>query len=273
MSTTYKHSSVDGKNRPTVAIERSGPVCVLTLNRPRALNALTLGMLEEFEARLDEVEADAELRTVVLAAAGARAFCVGADLKFMAADPAGGNVNALVDAMHRVFGRIEHFGRPVIAAIHGYCLGGGLELALTADLRIAADGARFGLPEVKVGSLPGGGGTQRLTRLIGPARAKELMFTGDPIDAAEACRIGLVNHVVPAESLVPETMALAGRIATGAPLSLCRIKEVLAGVADREMEEGLQLERRSHDALQDTADRQEGTRAFMEKRTPNFTGR
>lgn len=253
---------------------REGPIVILSLNRPEALNALTVDLLENLEHALNESAADSGVRAVVITGSGPRSFCAGADLKALTREGGGrAQIDALVDAMHRVFERIERFDRPVIAAIQGYCLGGGLELALSADLRVAADDARLGLPEAKIGTIPGGGGTQRLSRLVGPARAKELMFTSEPIDAVEARRIGLVNRVVPATSVIGETMALAALIAKCAPLSLRAIKEAVTASVDVDLETGLQLERACHDALQDTADRGEGIRAFLEKRLPVFCGR
>lgn len=264
---------IESKTRP-VLWAQEGAIGILTLNRPEALNALTIESLEELERHLDQAAANPAVRVIVLAARGEKAFCVGADLKVLAREYEGRSaVDALVDTMHRVYACLECFERPVIAAIQGYCLGGGLELALTADLRVAAESARFGLPEAKIGSLPGGGGTQRLPRLIGPARAKELMFLCEPIDANEAHRIGLVNRIVGAASLLEGATALAATIAQRAPLSLRKIKEAVRGSMDLELEAGLRLERSCHDYLQDSADRREGVQAFLEKREANFVGR
>ncbi len=254
--------------------ERRGPVGIATLNRAAALNALTVEALAALERCLDEAESDASLRAVVVTGAGEKAFCVGADLKALASEYAGDEPPAgLTAAIHRVFGRLESCSRPVVAAIRGYCLGGGLELALAADLRVAAADARFGLPEARIGSIPGGGGTQRLPRLIGLARAKELMLTGEQIDAAEAYRIGLVGRVVPATALLDEAVGLAAGMTRLAPLALARIKEAANGAADLPLEQGLRLEQACHDSLWTSEDRREGIRAFLEKRDPDFRGR
>ncbi len=253
-------------------VERDGAVALVTVNRPAVLNALNRATLAELARAFDELGADAGVRAIVITGAGPKAFVAGADIGELAvASPAEGR--ALARTGQAVFDRIERLGTPVIAAINGFALGGGCELAMACTLRLAADTAKLGQPEINLGLMPGYGGTQRLPRLVGPTRALEILLTGAPIGAAEAERIGLVNRVVPAADLLTEARALAARLAAQAPAAVAAIIDVVHQGAGIPLAEACALEAAAFGLLLATEDSKEGTRAFLEKRPARFQGR
>jgi enoyl-CoA hydratase/carnithine racemase len=246
-------------------------VAVAWLNRPHALNAMSNQLMEELDASVAEV-ADSDARVFILAGRGERAFCAGADIKEF--KPVATTVEARAGHYRRdVTGRIERLAMPTIAAVHGYTLGGGLELALSCDMRIAAENTLFGFPETGLGTFPGTGGTQRTPRLIGRSRAMWMIFTGQRIDAAEALRVGLVNAVVPTAELMARTMQTAGMIAANAPLGVRYAKESILRGEKVSLEEGMRIETDLNMFMDTTDDYVEGARAFGERRKPVFKGR
>jgi enoyl-CoA hydratase len=250
---------------------REGAVALLTLNRPQSLNALNASLLDELRQAILQVRDDSRLRAVVITGTGSRAFAAGADLKDLSAMPPVA-MQAYAQAGQRVFALIEHLGKPVVAAINGFALGGGCELAMACTVRIAADTARFGQPEVNLGLMPGFAGTQRLVRLVGKGRALDLLLTGRQIDAADALRIGLVERVVPAAAVVSEALTIAGELAAKPPLAVRSILEAVHRGTETTFEAGQALEAALFGLLASTADMREGTAAFLEKRTPVFKG-
>ena len=247
-------------------------VATVTLNRPDAMNALDPETETELLDCWQRIRTDDAIRVVILTGTGERAFCTGADLKKTMPPPESYASLAFGKGDVDIASQLAT-EKPVICAINGYALGGGLELALACDIRIAADHARFGLPEVRVGSIPGAGGTQRLPRTIGASDAMLLLLTGDHIDAAEALRLGIVSRVVPAADLIREAEAIAGRIAANAPLSVRAIKRLVHQGRSMPLEVAIAQERLTWGALRDTEDRIEGRRAFAEKRKPVYRGR
>ena len=261
----------DGEGgRPLVAVSRDAHVATVTLARPEAHNALSTALCEALLDALEEVAADGGVRAVVLAGEGP-SFCTGADLKERR-----GKSLAFMRRHNRLIAgaanAIAALPQPVVAALHGYVLGGGAELALACDFRVAAEGCRIGFPETALGIIPGAGGTQRLPRLVGPTAAKELIFTGRRLDAAEALRIGLVSEVAPEGRAGEAARALAARIAASAPLAVAAAKRAIDDGLDASLAAGLALEYRSQLALYASADWQEGLAAFAEKRAPKFRG-
>jgi enoyl-CoA hydratase len=243
-----------------------GPIAHILLDRPEKLNALDPEMLAAFEAAVDQAEQSREVRVIILAAAGEKAFCVGADILAWTALSPLAMWSEWVRRGHRIFDRFEHARQPVICAIQGYAFGGGLELALACDLRIAAESARFAMPEVKLGTIPGWGGTNRLPKLIGGGRAKQMIFTGEQIPADLAERWGLVNEVVPAGSLTDRVNELAQKIADNAPVAVQTAKQLTATPSAATVESLAS----AVNAFSDDA--KEGLAAFREKRRPRFEG-
>ncbi|MBU2546882.1 MAG: enoyl-CoA hydratase/isomerase family protein [Proteobacteria bacterium] len=253
----------------TMVLEKRGGVAVLTLNRPERLNAINMKMVDEFEAILKEIDEDDTVRTVILTGAG-RGFCAGADIKEMA-DPQARQLP--VGRAHPFFFQIENLGKIVIAAVNGPCNGGGLEIALCCDFRIASEAASFGLGEVKLGVIPAGGGTARLPRLIGIARAKKFLYFGDRVDAKGALEIGLVDEVAPPEGLMEAAGRWAAELAERPPLSLRMLKACANQGMQMDLVSACDYEAKCAAFLQKTEDRQEGVQAFVEKRGPVFRGR
>jgi enoyl-CoA hydratase len=254
-----------------ILLETSNRISILTINRPDKRNALNQATRDEMVHALDSLEKSAESRVLIITGAGDRAFIAGADINEFEGRTALMQREAMKGL--RVFMAIEEFPKPVIAMINGFCLGGGLETALACDIRIASDSAKLGQPEINLGIIPGGGGTQRLTRLVGEGKAMEIILTGEAIDAAHAKEIGLVNHVVPAAELRTKVLELAGRIAEKSPIALRTAKEAVKSAARMNLREGLEREMDLFCLAFGSEDKTEGVRAFLEKRKPDFKGR
>jgi enoyl-CoA hydratase len=252
--------------------ETDGPLAVLTLAREDRLNALGRNLVSELVEVVSQLETDASVRVVIVTGAG-KAFCAGADIKERAESPEDFALQRTSSLMSPTFRRMERLDKVLIAAINGVAAGGGLELALACDLRIASTAARLALPEIKLGILPGAGGTQRLPRLIGPARAKQMMLFGDFMDAAQAETWGIVNKVVEPEALMDEARLWAERIISMPPLSVAAIKGAVNVAMDVDLDSGIQYEQRCSTVLAMSEDRREGYQAFVEKRPPQFQGR
>jgi enoyl-CoA hydratase len=255
----------------TLRLDRQGRVAIITINRPDKRNALNIKTREEGAALLDQLRDDDSVGVVVFTGAGDKAFVAGADIGEFAGRTA--ITQREVMTTRSLFTAIDTFPKPVIAMINGYCLGGGCELALACDIRIASQNASFGQPEINLGIIPGGGGTQRLTRLVGEGKAMEIILTGEIIDANTAFAIGLVNHVVPADQLQTKTLEIAGRIADKSPIALQLAKEAVKLASKSNLDEGLRREVDLFALCFSTEDKNEGVSAFLEKRKPAFTGK
>ncbi|MFQ5790043.1 MAG: enoyl-CoA hydratase/isomerase family protein [Acidobacteriota bacterium] len=253
-------------------IETRDGISVVTINRPKVLNALNFETMGELAAAFASLARDGSVRGIVVTGAGEKAFVAGADIKELEREtPESGHESSIRG--QSVFRQIEAVGKPVVAAVNGFALGGGLELALACHMRIAAEEAKMGLPEVKLGAMPGYGGTQRLGRLIGKGRALQMILTGEPIDAAEAYRIGLVNRVVPRGELLEAARALLQKVLRNGPLAVRNALIAVDRGLDGSSEEGLALEASLFGVLCGTEDLREGMRAFLEKRPAEFKGK
>jgi enoyl-CoA hydratase len=255
----------------TIKLENRAGVVILTINRPDKLNALNSKVHAEGVAALDELKTDDSARVIVITGAGEKSFIAGADIS----EFAGQTPTSQRNLFHQrsLFNSLDTFPKPVIAMINGFCLGGGCELALACDIRIANEKARFGQPEINLGIIPGGGGTQRLTRLIGEGKSMEMILTGDMIDAPTALQLGLVNHVFTSEELETKTIALASKIAEKSPIALQLAKEAVKLASRSNLDEGLRREVDLFAVCFSTEDKEEGVSAFLEKRMPVFKGR
>jgi enoyl-CoA hydratase len=255
----------------TITIEKRGKVAILTINRPDKLNALNNKVHSEGVVALDELRRDDEIRVIIITGAGEKSFVAGADISEFEGQTPVTQRNSFHE--RSLFNSVDTFPKPVIAMVNGFCLGGGNELAMACDIRMASENARFSQPEINLGIMCGGGGTQRLPRLVGEGRAMEMALTGGMIDAATAERIGLVNHVFPADQLEAETMKLAEKIADKAPIALQLSKEAVKFASRSNLDEGLRREVDLFAICFSTEDKQEGVAAFLEKRKPEFKGR
>ena len=255
-----------------VKVEHEGAVALVTIDHP-PVNALSAQVIAELEAALEELNGEAAVRAIVLRGEGERAFVAGADISEFPTLDESASEQGSARGVQRLADRIESLSKPVVAAIHGYCLGGGLETALGCDIRIAAEDAQLGQPEIKLGLLPGGGGTQRLPRVVGPGRALLMNLGGDPITARQAYEWGLVEHVVPREELVETALRIAGTLAERSPHAVAVIKRLARETRDVAIDKGLELEAQAFVRCLESEDGREGVAAFLEKRDPQWRGR
>jgi enoyl-CoA hydratase len=256
--------------RVDVPVDGHPGVALVTLDRPRSLNALDFALLAELADALEELDGDGRTRVVVLTGAGDRAFAAGADIKELVDQTP---VRLRSEGKFTAWDRISAVGLPLVAAVRGFALGGGCELAMSCDLIVAGDAARFGQPEITIGVMPGAGGTQRLTRAIGPARAMDMILTGRMISADEAATAGLISRVVPAAETLTAALDLADTIASMPPLAVRAAKRAVRAAMELPLSAGLVAEREAFFDLFATEDQREGMRAFMDKRPPAWTGR
>jgi enoyl-CoA hydratase len=255
----------------TLLFEKEDGLGTITLNRPESLNGLNDELLKELSRLMDEIAADQEIKAVILTG-GPRVFAAGGDIAYIASLDAMGAAEFVALAQDAV-DKIDKLEKPVIAAINGLALGGGCELILAADIKLASESAIFGLPEINLGIIPGAGGTQRLSRAVGPAWAKYLIYTGENIDAQRAAGIGLVNAVFPRDQLMEEAQKLGKKLAAKAPIALGAAKKCINYGSGVDLNSGLQYEQKTWALLFATQDQKEGFQAFLEKRKAKFTGR
>ena len=254
----------------TILVEQEGPIGILKLNRPQALNALNSKVISELIAALEEIEKGVMPKVVILTGAGEKAFVAGTDIMEME-KLSSFEAREFANFVRQAIDKVAALNRPVIAAINGFALGGGCELAMACDIRIASEKAKMGQPETGLGIIPGSGGTQRLPRLVGVSKAKQLVFTGELIDAKTALEIGLVDKVVPPDQLMEETKKMAGTIASKPRIALALAKSAINRGLDMALQDGLSYEIECFAECFATKDQKEGMRAFSEKRKPNFT--
>ncbi len=251
--------------------EVTGKTVLLTLNRPKAMNSLNFDLLYAIRDEIDELQYDSDVRTVIITGAGDRAFCAGADLKERAT-LSQNEVKKFIITIRTLLSSIQYLNKPVIAAVNGIALGGGTEIALASDIRIASDNAMMGLTETRLAIIPGGGGTQRLPRIIGMGKAKELIFTGRKVDAEEALSINLVNKICRQEELIGECMKMADMIAETGPIAVEQAKYAMNYGVETDLNTGLAIESNAYRVTIPTKDRVEGLQAFREKRKPVYKG-